>query len=114
MIVPLHASKHRSGHVTTHAATAFARGLMVRVGGRILDMLFVTRHARLIRVVRMTITAAGRVAVHAVEITLSHARTDAPKRVCEVLTEIAPVRIEITIFKCRQVVVIEKAIAGFK
>ena len=100
MIVTAHPGEYGLWHVTGDAAATGTVFQMMRMSRWIAYILFVTRKARVVGILAgVTVSAAGCVAVDAVELAGLDARTHPPKGIGIVLSQVAGVGIEVGIFQ---------------
>ena len=87
---------------------------MVGMGCCVFHPLFVTGHARLVRLFFCLelVSATGGVTLDAVKLPGFDARAHSPERVGVVFTQVPAIRVEIRVLQCRQVVMVEEPIPG--
>ncbi len=109
MVSTIHVSKLRHRHVTGNALDFFAVGSVMCVCLSIFHSLFVARHASVISFggIPKAIAATRCMAMHTVQLDALDAWAHAPARHGIILTQITPIRIEIRILQCDQIIMIE-------
>ena len=113
MVAPFHAGKLCLRHVAGDASASFALRFMVRMCSWIFHMLLVARHACVIKLLLLeAVTTARRMAVHAFELPCFHARAHHPERIGIILSQIPAVGIEVRVFECCKIKVVEVPVAG--
>ena len=116
MVGPQHPREFRHRHVAADAFVAGSAGFVMRVGGGVFHLLLVTRQAGVVCHGRLleAVAPARCVAMNAVQPARPGARVHPPPGVGVVLSQVAPVRIEIRGIDAHQVEVVEVALAGRK
>ena len=113
MVAPFHSGKLCFRHVAGDAFASLAVRFMVSVYNRIFHMLIVAGHACIITLLLLEAVASTRcVAVQTFKLPCFYARAHHPERICIILSQIASVGIEIQIFECSEIEMVEVPVPG--
>ena len=113
MVAAAHVSIISHGHVARDTAIAGAIGFVVRVFGRVLDAILVTREASAVRIaLGVAVASGGSVAVDAIELAGFDAGAERPGSIGVVLADVAAIGIVVSIFVGGESEMIVELVAG--